>query len=293
MLRIQFAMCCVTKQGLRKCEWKRDIQSQTWMGRNSKTTTDWKQRKHWNRISTMDDARKHKRRRLRSSSEAQSLVSASHQSSARPKVAGDDAMTIMDRPINIHLNYVPPSTTVCIDSETSIRSATLREIMKREDIKECPVCFEDFGKSKNNNNFHFFQQAAAPAASGDIVATPCEHYFHRHCLLESLQHSTKCPICRKSVAAPRGKCPPATMTVSLMDGRSYHAYCGGLTAQLIYITYSIPSGTQAAYHESPGQHFSGTSRVAYLQNDVESRQLLQRLCFAFMHGLTFAGTFVP
>jgi len=50
----------------------------------------------------------------------------------------------------------------------------------------------------------------------------------------------------------------------------------------------IASGTQLSYHQNPGRHFSGTRRVAYLPNNAEGGALLQRLCFAWSHGLIFS-----
>jgi hypothetical protein len=66
-------------------------------------------------------------------------------------------------------------------------------------------------------------------------------------------------------------------------------HCPGFAADTttIQITYSIPSGTQKSYHQNPGTSYSGTSRTAYLPNNVEGRHLLSRLKFAFTHGLTF------
>jgi Deltex C-terminal domain len=59
------------------------------------------------------------------------------------------------------------------------------------------------------------------------------------------------------------------------------------TVTTIQITYSIPSGTQKSYHYHPGTRYSGTSRTAYLPNNIEGRHLLSRLKYAFTHGLTF------
>lgn len=219
------------------------------------------------------DTRKSKRRCMRSSTERQGpQTSAARGMFARlaacpaPDDVNSDESIIMNGPINIRLDYNPPPT-ICMDTDTMIRSSTVKDIQKQIDAKECLVCFDSFGETGQ-----------------DIVTTPCEHFFHRRCLLESLNHSTNCPICRKSVATPRGKCPRGTMSVNLTNA---YTSVVGLTPQVIQIAYSIPSGTQATYHESPGQRFRGASRIAYLLNDAESRRLLQRLCFAFMHGLTF------
>jgi deltex-like protein len=55
----------------------------------------------------------------------------------------------------------------------------------------------------------------------------------------------------------------------------------------ITITYEIPSGTQLLYHENPGTCYTGTTRVAYLPDSPEGRQLLTRLKYAWTHGLIF------
>lgn len=69
--------------------------------------------------------------------------------------------------------------------------------------------------------------------------------------------------------------------------------CGFEEVGSIQIKYNIPSATQLTYHDNPGQHFSGKSCTAYLPNNETGKDLLKRLEYAFMHGLTFTvGTSV-
>jgi deltex-like protein len=57
--------------------------------------------------------------------------------------------------------------------------------------------------------------------------------------------------------------------------------------ETIVIRYSIPNGTQMAYHPFPGRPFQGGIRQAYLPNNEDGRKLLERLKLAWMLGLTF------
>lgn len=63
--------------------------------------------------------------------------------------------------------------------------------------------------------------------------------------------------------------------------------CSGYHNDSIVITYNIPPSLQLSYHSNPGQRHQGKHAVAYLPNSVEGQDLLKRLKYAFMHGLTF------
>eukprot|EP00542_Grammatophora_oceanica_P017037 CAMPEP_0194045396 /NCGR_PEP_ID=MMETSP0009_2-20130614/16746_1 /TAXON_ID=210454 /ORGANISM="Grammatophora oceanica, Strain CCMP 410" /LENGTH=133 /DNA_ID=CAMNT_0038690241 /DNA_START=250 /DNA_END=651 /DNA_ORIENTATION=+ len=63
--------------------------------------------------------------------------------------------------------------------------------------------------------------------------------------------------------------------------------CSGYNCNTIQIDYTMQSGTQKEYHPSPGTSFGSTTRTAYLPNNADGQMLLQRLKYAFMHGLTF------
>jgi deltex len=64
--------------------------------------------------------------------------------------------------------------------------------------------------------------------------------------------------------------------------------CAGYEhAGTICIKYSIPQGVQKPYHPNPGAPFSSAKRTAYLPETADGCDLLKRLKYAFMHGLTF------
>jgi len=84
------------------------------------------------------------------------------------------------------------------------------------------------------------------------------------------------------VGSPQGKSPSGTLEVYTTPDS-----CSGFQQGSIVIKYSIPSGTQLSYHESPGERHSGKAVKAYLPNNDDGQDLLRRLKYAFMHGLTF------
>jgi Deltex C-terminal domain len=55
----------------------------------------------------------------------------------------------------------------------------------------------------------------------------------------------------------------------------------------IQITYNLAAGNQKRYHENPGVAYPAASLIAYLPDSSEGNRLLQRLVYAFQHGLTF------
>lgn len=75
----------------------------------------------------------------------------------------------------------------------------------------------------------------------------CNHIFHERCILQALLHKPECPVCRKSIGEPVGKCPSGTMTTTITPDR-----CSGFQEDSIVITYEIPAGKQMSYHCNPG-----------------------------------------
>ena len=112
----------------------------------------------------------------------------------------------------------------------------------------------------------------------------CLHSFHDDCIRDYLNHDPKCPVCRQNLGEPQGKCPSGTMHIQLVQ-----QICPGFesSTKSLRIEYSIPEGKQASYHDNPGKKYSATTRTAYLPNNPDGRQLLSRLKYAWMHGLTF------
>lgn len=141
-------------------------------------------------------------------------------------------------------------------------------IAKGWDGENCAVCLEALRASEQNL---------------EQIGT-CLHVLHRDCLEDCLHKHPRCPVCRTPFGgAPQGKGPSGTMTIS-----SSSAPCPGFPrCGTITIQYDMPSGTQTCYHDHPGKHFSGANRVAYLPDNSQGRDLLERLKYAWMHGLTF------
>ena len=101
----------------------------------------------------------------------------------------------------------------------------------------------------------------------------CTTAFHRACILDALKHIDKCPICRKPISdSIQGKSPSGKMKIQISSKP-----CPGFRSTSISIVYDIPSGTQMAYHDNPGEVYHGTTRVAYLPNNIDGRKLLARL----------------
>mmetsp|Transcript_11672 Transcript_11672/g.25348 ORF Transcript_11672/g.25348 Transcript_11672/m.25348 type:complete len:541 (+) Transcript_11672:101-1723(+) len=112
----------------------------------------------------------------------------------------------------------------------------------------------------------------------------CKHAFHQCCLERGgLRGCNRCPVCGASYGEPRGNSPSGTMSIDLEN-----SVCPGFApAKTIKLRYRIPSGIQKAYHPNPGRRYGGTNRTAYLPNNEEGILLLQRLKYAWTHGLTF------
>jgi len=129
---------------------------------------------------------------------------------------------------------------------------------------DCVICMEKLKKRRK------------------CAALPCKHVFHKQCLELAFKSKPQCPVCRISVGEAQGKSPSGTMTVFVSPIR-----CSGFNEDSITITYNMPSGTQMSYHDNPNTRHSSKFVSAYLPMNNDGRELLKRLKFAFMHGLTF------
>ena len=173
----------------------------------------------------------------------------------------------------------PPASLqpAVLSSATPAATAPINGDKKKDDDngvhnEECACCLD-----------LLFGDGAGPV----IQLNKCGHVFHKACMEKAISFQGKqCPKCRTSLAQPQGKCPSGTMTVSIMsDGRQ----CPGFpdSTGVIRIQYLIPSGIQAAYHDTPGRAFTGDGRTAYLPLNDAGKQVLSRLRYAFMRGLIF------
>jgi deltex-like protein len=130
---------------------------------------------------------------------------------------------------------------------------------------ECPIC----------------QDALCPGPC--VMLTVCNHVFHRSCVERAFEVKSQCPICNKEIGKPQGKSPSGSMSVSYTN-----LGCSGFVFEsTIVVTYSMKSGTQKSYHENPGQPHRGKRTTAYVPHNTDGKNLLKRLKYAFLHGLTF------
>lgn len=128
-----------------------------------------------------------------------------------------------------------------------------------------------------------------PLSSGTVVALRnCGHMFHLDCLDDALEHSRRCPQCREHVRGGlQGTSPSGSMSITRPVVARVAGMNGYEETKAIRIEYNIPDGIQQTYHENPGKFFHGVSKVAFLPNTRPGNSLLQRLVYAFNHGMTF------
>ncbi|XP_057776702.1 E3 ubiquitin-protein ligase RING1-like [Salvia miltiorrhiza] len=55
--------------------------------------------------------------------------------------------------------------------------------------QSCPICIEDFEVNSDT--------------SGAVNELPCKHYFHKDCIVQWLQRSSTCPLCRHKLPSNR------------------------------------------------------------------------------------------
>jgi deltex len=124
----------------------------------------------------------------------------------------------------------------------------------------------------------------SPLENDVIRIKSCAHFFHKSCIVESIKFKPNCPICRCIIRKPQGMCPSGSMIITEID-----QLCPGFgkSTKVIKIEYSIPQGFQRSYHENPGQPYTATNRIAYLPKNHEGASLLQRIKYAWLHGMTF------
>lgn len=147
---------------------------------------------------------------------------------------------------------------------------------------ECSICLDNMVPTSDANSTKV------------ICIKKCRHRFHKDCLMSMFDlHHTRCPNCREPIdLEPHGQGPSGTMKIVI--NRS--SRCEGFENDsdgVIELHYKMQGGIQLAFMENPGQHYSETSRTAYLPHNECGRKLLARLKYAFTHGLTFrVGTSV-
>nr|XP_060631319.1 E3 ubiquitin-protein ligase DTX3L [Anolis sagrei ordinatus] len=132
-----------------------------------------------------------------------------------------------------------------------------------EQEEQCSICMDKFSQKE--------------------VLPKCKHEFCRDCIREAMKHKPACPVCNEFYGKIEGNQPPGHMTFS-KSPLHLPGYEGSGT---INITYTIADGFQMKNHPNPGKRFSGTSRIAYLPDNQEGREVLKLLQRAFEQKLIF------
>ena len=113
------------------------------------------------------------------------------------------------------------------------------------------------------------------------------HFYHKECLEGQLQAGEsksylKCAVCNISYGLQTGEMPPGTMTWKTVSNRLIGIDGYPNLQSAIEIGYNIPSGKLP-----DGNRFRGTSRIAYLPDDKDGREILTLMIEAFKRRLTF------
>lgn len=113
----------------------------------------------------------------------------------------------------------------------------------------------------------------------------CGHRVHQHCadrVLLFQNQQAKCPCCRKLFKEPRGASPSGSLTVI------FDPHTGSpLSSGTIVLQYKMLWGIQKEYHVDRGKLYSSSEYEAFVPDCEAGRQLVQRLVYAFLRGLTF------
>jgi deltex len=167
------------------------------------------------------------------------------------------------------LVYVAPET---LSTNESVWKALDINAMAGHPVEDCAICLDALKFVKDPDS-----------TMAVVKLCGCGHCFHKGCIVQSQDKRSTCPTCRKPLTAPQGDMPSGTMTV----GRTTSDCVGYEGSGSIVIRYDIARGVQTSYHPHPGVQHGSAHREAYLPDTLEGNQLLQRLKFAFTHGLTF------
>lgn len=211
---------------------------------------------------------------------------------------------VQQQNVNETIKYVAPKSLLS-DKKHSSLDDVLDSLTKEEinsvisSQQQCPLCLDDLisststTKTISEKKNHFFSRNNSSSSSNSSnnpqhqlrKIRHCHHIFHKDCIEDCLKHHPKCPTCRKPIYEPQGKSPSGTMKIQLDDTMDCPGYINANGTYII--SYHIPSGTQHSYHDSPGTKYQGAQRTAYIPNTIEGYQLLQRLKYAWKHGLMF------
>lgn len=157
--------------------------------------------------------------------------------------------------------------------------------MSLEDDK-CSICqfnfYDDNLKDKTIEEISKLNDQNKDNYDVILLNNCADHFFHLECLNNLIGDKSfiKCPNCNKIYGIITGDQPKGKMSASLTDDYNCEGFEG---IETIVIYYDFPSG----------KDYSGTSRIAYLPNTKEGREVLALLKVSFDRKLTFTvGTSV-
>ena len=199
----------------------------------------------------------------------------------KPKYNQITSQENIDPKLNIILNKISKITKYYLISPLHILNKQKYEKSKERD--KCSICLCEFYEDifieydKNPQNEKILENTSYDV----ILLENCvDHFFHIECLnnLMGDKNNFKCPICSKIYGTLIGDMPEGTFYAYITPDR-----CSGYTCDTIVINYYFKNG----------QNYTGTTRVSYLPNNKEGREVLALLKVAFDRKLTFTvGTSV-
>lgn len=151
---------------------------------------------------------------------------------------------------------------------------TLYKTCPLQDVPDdcCSICTDKFNKTKQKSS-----DDADEGQAGQIVKLKlCSHVFHRGCINEWFDTKTTCPLCNKPYGIPIGSQPPGQMRI-----REFADNLPGYDCETIEITWEIFPGIQSENHQNNGHPFRGDTRIGYLPNNSQGREILELLKVAF------------
>ena len=201
--------------------------------------------------------------------------------SIKPKYDQITSQENIDPQLNLILSKLSKITKFYFISPLHILNKQRYENSKERD--KCSICLCEFYEDifveyeKNPQNENILENEPYDV----ILLENCvDHFFHIECInnLVGDKNNFKCPICSRIYGTLIGDMPEGTFYAYITPDR-----CSGYNCNTIVINYYFKNGP----------NYTGTSRVSYLPNNKEGREVLALLKIAFERKLTFTvGTSV-
>ncbi|XP_069717597.1 E3 ubiquitin-protein ligase DTX3L [Phaenicophaeus curvirostris] len=115
------------------------------------------------------------------------------------------------------------------------------------------------------------------------ILQKCNHAFCKSCIDRAMAYKQACPVCNTVYGSMKGDQPEGAMSARTIPT----ALPGYPHCNTIVITYNMYAGIQTSNHPDPGKPYCATSRIAYLPDNKEGREVLQLLRRAFDQKLIF------